>query len=116
VTRLSVVVPAYREEAVIAATVKDLRSGLEPVVEGGGLELIVVDDGSDDLTATRATEAGADRVIRLFPHRGKGERMGRQERRGCMQSGPPKMKPSPPRKRGSRKQHGACSGFLLARE
>lgn len=71
-TRLSVVVPAFREEAVIAATVKDLRAGLEPVVDGRGLEVIVVDDGSDDRTATRATEAGADRVIRLFPHRGKG--------------------------------------------
>ena len=71
-TRLSVVVPAFSEEAVIAATVKDLRAGLEPLVGEGGLEVVVVDDGSPDATAARATGAGADRVIRLFPHRGKG--------------------------------------------
>lgn len=70
--RLSVVVPAYREEAVIAASVDRLRSGLEPAVGPGGLEIVVVDDGSEDTTASRAAGAGADRVIRLFPHRGKG--------------------------------------------
>lgn len=71
-TRLSVVVPAYREEAVMAATVGRLRDGLADVAAAGGVELVVVDDGSPDATAERATAAGADRVIRLFPHQGKG--------------------------------------------
>ena len=71
-TRLSVVVPAYREEAVVAAAVARLREGLADVAATGGVEVVVVDDGSPDATAARATAAGADRVIRLFPHRGKG--------------------------------------------
>ena len=70
--RLSVVVPAYEEAAEIASTVAALRSGLETATRTGGLEVIVVDDGSSDPTAERAAAAGADRVIRLDPHRGKG--------------------------------------------
>jgi dolichyl-phosphate beta-glucosyltransferase len=69
--RLSVVVPAYREERRIAATLGQLRTALCEV-SADGLELIVVDDGSDDATAALATEAGADLVIRLPVNRGKG--------------------------------------------
>lgn len=71
-TRLTVVVPAYEEGQVIAGTVARLRAELAPVVGPGDLEVVVVDDGSRDATAARAAEAGADRVIRLFPHGGKG--------------------------------------------
>jgi len=70
--RLSVVVPAFEESAAIASTVAALRSGLNPAARAGGLELIIVDDGSSDATAARAAAAGADRVLRLNPHRGKG--------------------------------------------
>ena len=70
--RLSVVVPAFEESAVIASTVDALRSGLEETARSGGIEVIVVDDGSVDQTAAWATIAGADRVIRLDQHRGKG--------------------------------------------
>lgn len=66
--RLSVVVPAYREEHRIATTVASLRSALG----GLGVEIVVVDDGSGDATAARAAEAGADRVVQLRVNRGKG--------------------------------------------
>ena len=69
---VSVVVPAYREQDHIAATLGALRSGLATVAPGDALELIVVDDGSDDDTAARATAGGADRVIKLHRNRGKG--------------------------------------------
>jgi glycosyltransferase involved in cell wall biosynthesis len=49
--RVCVVVPAFREAAVIGATVRDLRARFANVV--------VVDDGSDDATAERALAAGA---------------------------------------------------------
>jgi len=70
--RLSVVVPAYEESVAIASTVAALRAGLDVTARSGGLELIVVDDGSTDPTAEHAAAAGADRVLRLDPHRGKG--------------------------------------------
>jgi putative flippase GtrA len=68
--RLSVVVPAYREPR-IAATVERLRAELASVVDGG-LEIVVVDDGSGDGTADAARRAGADVVIALETNRGKG--------------------------------------------
>jgi dolichyl-phosphate beta-glucosyltransferase len=69
---LSVIVPAYREQDVIASTLAALRTGLEGVASGDALELIVVDDGSDDATSVRAWPAGADRVITFERNRGKG--------------------------------------------
>lgn len=69
---LSVVVPAYREQDVIASTLAALREGLGAVAPGEALELVVVDDGSDDATTARAREAGADRVITFDGNRGKG--------------------------------------------
>ncbi len=69
---LSVVLPAYREQDVIAATLAALRDGLSAVAPGDDLELIVVDDGSGDATVARARAAGADRVIVLDENRGKG--------------------------------------------
>lgn len=68
--RLSIVVPAYNEAARIGRTVSELRAELGDL-PGGGLELLVVDDGSGDLTATNAEEAGAS-VVRLGVNSGKG--------------------------------------------
>lgn len=70
--RLSVIVPAYAEAGRIGATVASLREALQPVAADGGLELIVVDDGSPDATAEEAAQAGADEVISLPGNRGKG--------------------------------------------
>jgi len=69
--RLSVVVPAYREPR-IGDTVHELRAALHDIDRHGGLEIVVVDDGSGDDTPSRAAAAGADRVIRQPANRGKG--------------------------------------------
>ncbi len=69
--RLSVVVPAYREEGRIGASVARLVDVLAEVAEHGGLEILVVDDGSGDATAGEAAAAGA-RVLSLGVNRGKG--------------------------------------------
>ncbi len=71
-TRLSVVVPAFREADRIADTVETLRSDLTAALDGEVVEIIVVDDGSPDDTAQRADAAQADQVVRLVPNRGKG--------------------------------------------
>jgi dolichyl-phosphate beta-glucosyltransferase len=70
--RLSVVIPAFREEDRITETVDRIRSDLDEVARSGGLEVVVVDDGSDDGTADAARAAGADVVVRYEPNRGKG--------------------------------------------
>jgi len=70
--RLSVVVPAYREEGRIGATIERLRRDLATVHDDGGVEIVVVDDGSADDTAAQARAAGADRVLVQPKNRGKG--------------------------------------------
>jgi dolichyl-phosphate beta-glucosyltransferase len=70
--RLSVVVPAFGEGERNAHTVGRLRAALEKIDRDGGLEIIVVDDGSDDDTVEQAREAGADQVLRHDVNRGKG--------------------------------------------
>jgi len=62
---LSIVLPAKNEEASVGSIVRKARE-LHPQAE-----VIVVDDGSTDATAQRATEAGA-RVIRIPVSRGNG--------------------------------------------
>jgi len=69
--RLSVIVPAYHEER-IGKTVRTLRDELHEIAETGGLEIVVVDDGSHDGTPELAEQAGADQVIRQPVNRGKG--------------------------------------------
>ena len=64
---VSVIVPAYAEEAVIAARVANLRALDYPLDR---LEVIVACDGSPDATAERARAAGADLVLEL-PRGGK---------------------------------------------
>src|SRR5213595_3962678 len=58
------VIPAYREEKHISDIVRRTRQELDHV--------LVVDDGSEDKTARRAREAGAE-VIVHSQNRGKGE-------------------------------------------
>ena len=70
--RLSVVVPAYDEADRIGDTVRRLADGLGGVAADGGVEIVVVDDGSRDATADVALAAGASQVV-VQPHnRGKG--------------------------------------------
>ncbi len=69
--RLTVVVPAYAEGGRIGATVRRLTAELDTVAAYGGLEVLVVDDGSVDGTAEEAEAAGAV-VVRHATNRGKG--------------------------------------------
>ena len=62
--RVGVVVPAYDEEALIAATI----GGIPPLVD----RIIVVNDGSSDATTERAQEAGDPRVEVLTHERRSG--------------------------------------------
>lgn len=68
--RLSVVIPAFDEAPRIGATVEQVRAALTGV--DGGIEIVVVDDGSSDGTADVAKEARADTVVVLPANRGKG--------------------------------------------
>ena len=67
--RVAVLVPAYREEIVISRCVASLRASAYP-----DLQIVVIDDGSDDRTAAVAREAASDdrRVLVLQkPNGGK---------------------------------------------
>jgi cellulose synthase/poly-beta-1,6-N-acetylglucosamine synthase-like glycosyltransferase len=64
---VSVIVPAYAEQEVIAGRIENLRALDYPAEK---LQIIVACDGSPDDTAHRARAAGADLVIEL-PRQGK---------------------------------------------
>ena len=68
--RFAVVIPAFQEAASIGAIVEGCRAAV------GVLEVIVVDDGSADATATEAQSAGA-RVLRNAGNQGKGASLAR---------------------------------------
>src|SRR5213595_2024694 len=68
--RLSVVVPAYQAGAQAGIAVKAIRAQFDDLE--GGIEIIVVDDGSDDDTGDAAIGAGADQVLVHGVNRGKG--------------------------------------------
>ena len=74
---LSVVLPAYNEEANIATTVRKLRLA----VGGFETEIIVVDDGSTDATRRETLKLDV-RLLSLSKNQGKGEAV----RRGMMQA------------------------------
>jgi glycosyltransferase involved in cell wall biosynthesis len=61
---IAAVIPAYQEEKHIGDVVRRTRQQLDDV--------LVVDDGSNDQTAARAREAGADVIVHP-QNRGKGE-------------------------------------------
>jgi biofilm PGA synthesis N-glycosyltransferase PgaC len=69
---VTVLIPAYNEEAVIATSVRAALASDYP-----DLELLVLDDGSTDGTEAAATAAGGDRceVLRDPVNRGKAEQL-----------------------------------------
>lgn len=70
--RLSVILPAFEEADRVAQSVARVRRELSELDDAGELEIVVVDDGSSDDTATRARASGADVVIVNDRNRGKG--------------------------------------------
>ncbi|MDQ6909579.1 MAG: glycosyltransferase [Actinomycetota bacterium] len=70
--RLSVIIPAYGEAERIGGTIAALRAALASIDGDGGVEIIVVDDGSTDGTSEAARAGGADAIVALHPNRGKG--------------------------------------------
>src|SRR5712691_4732359 len=83
---LSVVVPAFNEQARIARTVADITAEMDRL--GLDAELIVVDDGSTDGTASMVEDAArVDSRVRLVraAHGGKGAtvKRGMLEARGA---------------------------------
>jgi glycosyltransferase involved in cell wall biosynthesis len=71
---VSAIIPAYNEEKTIGEIVAVLKTS--PLIK----EVIVIDDGSEDGTAKKALEKGAQ-VIRLPKNRGKGEALAEGIRR-----------------------------------
>ncbi len=77
---LSLVIPAYNEQARLPALLDTLASGAEAAVAEAGMQLLealVVDDGSSDRTASMLTAAAAENprlkpVLEFDRNRGKG--------------------------------------------
>src|SRR5947209_8314458 len=59
--RVVVLIPALNEQETIGRVVREIPRRLPGAAQ---VEVIVVDDGSDDLTADRAWAAGVDHVAR----------------------------------------------------
>src|SRR5439155_871482 len=68
----AVTIPAYGEQEHIGETIAIVRQDLDAIAGDGGVEIVVVDDGSADATAERARVAGADHVLVQPQNRGKG--------------------------------------------
>jgi len=68
----SIIIPCYNEEKNIQKTVKELQQ-LKKQIKN--LEIIVVDDGSQDKTTEKAEETNADKVVSYTPNKGKGHAM-----------------------------------------
>src|SRR6478672_3629958 len=65
--KLIVQIPAYNEEATIAAALRDIPKKIDGITS---IETLVVDDGSSDNTAEAARKAGATHIVQLKSHRG----------------------------------------------
>ena len=70
-TTISVIIPAFNEEATIIEILKQVRA---QSIEGFDLEVIVVDDGSQDSTPTLLREQPDlyDWLVTQTPNQGKG--------------------------------------------
>lgn len=73
-TEVSLVIPAYNEAGIIAATVKELDAFMKRAMPGRSFEIIVVDDGSRDGMSDRLQSLGMAslRIERHERNRGRG--------------------------------------------
>ncbi len=65
--KLIIQIPCYNEEEHLPLTLNDLPRNVEGIDE---VEVLVVDDGSSDKTATVARKCGANHIVRFKKHRG----------------------------------------------
>ncbi|HMA29665.1 MAG TPA: dolichyl-phosphate beta-glucosyltransferase [Thermoanaerobaculia bacterium] len=84
---LSIVIPAFNEEHRLPASLGAVSAYLAARPSAPRVEVLVVDDGSSDATASRAEDAGRRhgldlRVLRLPRNRGKGFAV----RTGCLEA------------------------------
>ncbi len=84
---LSIVIPAFNEEERLPASLGAVSAYLAARPSAPRIEVLVVDDGSSDATASRAEDAGRRhgldlRVLRLPKNRGKGFAV----RTGCLEA------------------------------
>ena len=70
VSKVSVVLPCYRAGAIAAVTVTRLKQALTESF--GQWEIVIVDDGGNDLPGSLSTGSSAIRILRLPSNRGKG--------------------------------------------
>lgn len=66
-TKLIVQIPCFNEESTIEGTLDDIPSTIDGIDE---IEILVIDDGSEDSTAAIAKSRGVDRVVRLSKNTG----------------------------------------------
>ncbi len=65
--KLIVQIPCYNEERTVAQTVRDIPRHIPGV---DSIEVLIIDDGSEDATVDRALAAGADHVISFARNKG----------------------------------------------
>jgi glycosyltransferase involved in cell wall biosynthesis len=65
--KLIVQIPAWNEENTIAAVIREVPREIPGV---SSVEVLVIDDGSDDRTVEIARESGADHIVSLYRNRG----------------------------------------------
>lgn len=65
--KLIVQIPCYNEEATLAQTVRDLPKEIAGIDD---IEVLVIDDGSQDRTVEVARELGVDHIVRLIRNMG----------------------------------------------
>ncbi|MGC9468944.1 MAG: glycosyltransferase family 2 protein, partial [Anaerolineae bacterium] len=65
--KLIIQIPCYNEEATLAQTVRDLPKEIAGIDD---IEVLVIDDGSQDRTVEVARELGVDHIVRLTRNMG----------------------------------------------
>ena len=68
--KLIVQIPCFDEEQTLPAVIRDIPRQVPGIDQ---VEILVIDDGSNDLTSAVARECGADHVIRFPRNRGLGQ-------------------------------------------